>query len=123
MEWGTVGALVTSIVSIIIAIMSKRKLTAETRKLNAEANRQEADGAQQLTTAALALVEPLKIRVTECEAEIHKMTTKLDEMEEELIIFKRRCDEYVIAIKKLGHQVKSLGHQPVYEIKDDKRKG
>lgn len=98
---GIIIALITGAAGLLTAVATKKKLHA--------------DAAESISDAALSLIEPLKKRLAEAEAEIENNRVKLHQMEIELAVLKHENIEMSEGIAKLKYQVMSLGHKPIYE--------
>ena len=100
------GLLGTIIQGVIGLIRGKHKDDAEAEKADAEA-------AELIRAAALALVEPLKKRVVELEAEVCELSKRMDTANRELRELHIENGDLREWAERLVHQVKSQGVDPV----------
>lgn len=78
---GTFGAIVKEVVQ---SLLNRRRLGADADKIDAEAEKAVAEGADVVTKAALALVEPLSRRIHELDNEVETLRAKVRETTQEL---------------------------------------
>lgn len=99
----SLGALIGSIMAVVIAY---RKQPAETRVLNA-------DAAGKVTQSALAMLEPLQERVEYLEKELGDACLELESLKKTVNALKSENEALQDWARRLVHQVRSLGGEPV----------
>ena len=111
-------AIIAAVPGTVSLIIRRKQTAAETEKLESET-------ADRLTQAALVLVEPLKKRIVEQDAElvlkaslIIQKETELEKLRNVIIRLKERDIEKNAGIERLLHQFKSLNIAPVWEPKN-----
>lgn len=90
----TVGAVITALAGLIVALSTRRKTEAEVAKSDAEVRRA-------ATEATLLLINPLKVEIAELQGEVAALRSKVAE-------FRR-------GVRILCGQVRQLGAEPLWE--------
>jgi hypothetical protein len=112
------ASLAAAVGSVVALIIAWRKAPAETRKV-------EADAGNTITDAAVALVEPLKQRISDLEEVQVRNKARITALEVEVDALKcqiRDADaekaELLHGTMRLIHQLESMGLAPVWKPRD-----
>jgi septal ring factor EnvC (AmiA/AmiB activator) len=81
-----IAALLASLVSLIGAVLTLYKARAEREQIEATAS-------ETITSTALSLIEPLKVRLREVERELRSSKLRIEELERDLALANRRIAE------------------------------
>jgi hypothetical protein len=110
-------ALLASVPGALIALIG---LWVQSRRNMVEAQKIRNEAADTITDSALALIAPLKSRISELETDNVALRKRLDElamqtqtMQAEIDGMKIQIVENNAYIDRLVYQIKSLGHEPV----------
>lgn len=120
-----IASLFPSLLLAVSMFVMLYKSRSERNKLDTETQKTGADASASISEAAMALLEPLKKRIEEVEAEKSRMEkdlrarittleSRMDELEKELREKSAIIDDLTSGAIKLYHQVQSLGGVPVY---------
>lgn len=115
-------ATLMALVALYNSLQASKKMQAEERALIAEAKESGAMGADSIASAARALIEPMRERITELEEEAKKnkasvldLQSQLDEQAVEIALLRALNDEYRRGIEILMSQIVQLGEKPRYQ--------
>lgn len=108
MNWtdlGTIGAIITALGGLWVSWSTRRQ--------------QDAEATNSLTATAMALVEPLKVELHEERTKRLEMQAAIEAITWRVKVLQERNDELISGVRRLVHQIRALGHAPVYEPKFD----
>lgn len=105
-DWAAVAVLVGSLITVMIGFATRKKLDSE--------------AANEVSEAALSLLEPLRQRVSQLEQELGIVKGSMTELSDKLEVVERENNELRRGIWLLVHQVTGLGQEPVYRPREDR---
>ena len=128
--WAEITALIVATVSLFPAILNfirtRFRDKAEGIAIIQEAEKSEAEATGVIVTAATALLDPYIKRVEELEAREAERDIREAERQIELKAINRRLaridrNNFILCegVRRLIHQIRSLGAEPVFEIDEE----
>lgn len=119
-QWGTgISALILSICSLFLVFSQRKKNQAEASKAVNEAANAIAEAAEKsVKLQSEQLQKELDARIEDRKA-IHELQAKVSVMQGELDKMTRRYAVLQVGVERLVHQIRSLGHEPVYDPEKD----
>lgn len=95
-------------------IAANHRAKIEHPKILADAGLAKAQTADQVSDAALALLEPYKKEVVKLRREVEELRSQIEQMHRDLIGMRNERDAITSGAYQLYHQVQSLGGSPVW---------
>lgn len=108
-----IGTIIASIVSVIGAIITIFKLKPEVRKTNADGDSAIADAAESLANGAKITNEMLMARILEMEHREKERDKREEELRAQLELVQSSLADWQDWARRLVHQLKSHGIDPV----------
>lgn len=102
------------VIAAIAATPGVLALLAQRRALKAKAQLDESSSADQITQAALSLVEPLKRQLNELSVQAKTQAERIEVLEQQVKHLSNFADDLLSGAHRLVMQVRSLGGHPVY---------
>lgn len=109
------------LVAVIAAASTLVSLWFQRRKMAAETVGREADAAESNVAAALQLINPLRDRIAQLEADVSEMQqhikdsqAKIEALEAQVETERQQVKILTGGVEALDGQVRSLGHTPVF---------
>jgi len=108
-----IGSSTSTLISVGAAIVAIYKAKPEIKKIKAEGDSSIGDAAESIATGAKTITDQLVGRVKDLEEREKRREKAFKEMQDQLTRVSTSLAEWQDWAKRLAHQVKSLGHEPV----------
>lgn len=117
-----IGTILASIVSVIGAIITIYKIKPEVRKTNADGDSAIADAAESLANGAKITNEMMMARILDMEKREEARDKREAELRKELDSVKSALADWQDWARRLVHQLKSHGYEPVpFKVTEEKK--
>lgn len=132
-DWDRLISFATNVAALLMAGAAwlsshntARRVNSENRKDDAEGEKAKAEATEQVTQAALALIKPLEERIVQLEKERQAdqdtkaaLQAKVGLLQDEMREVRYTNAQLLAGVNRLSHQVRALGHEPVFDPQRD----
>ena len=113
LTFSAIVSIISAIVTVIGASVAIYKVKPERRKLEADSSASLADAAESVASGAKISNELLLTRIQELEERENKRSADFSDLKKRFEVVLTELADYKDWTRRLVHQIKSLGHEPV----------